>query len=202
MYPKENSIYTVETDLIDETGMRGESGLFIPEQWGMPPHIDEFGNSKVKEALIAIDEMFALWKKELRPELYQLRVSQHPRNIKEAFAYREESVFPQNLIADQEREISEGAYPFETVDISEKADGTLRIKRISKAPITDFPIKTNADDKTGAIVVWERPDKDPDFGTYYASIDPVSEGKTTTSESLCSIYVYKTPVNVTRHTGR
>ena len=200
MYPKENSIYTVETDLIDESGMRGESGLFIPEQWGMPPHIDEFGNSKVQEALIAIDEMFALWKKELRPELYQLRVSQHPRNIKEAFAYREESVFPQNLIADQEREIEEGSYPFETVDISEKADGSLRVKRISKAPITQFPVKKNEEDKTGAIVVWERPDKDPEFGTYYASIDPVSEGKTTTSDSLCSIYVYKTPVNVTRHT--
>ena len=40
--------------------------------------------------------------------------------------------------------------------------------------------------------------KDPEFGMYYASIDPVGEGKTTTSESLCSIYVYKTPVEVTR----
>jgi hypothetical protein len=29
---------------------------------------------------------------------------------------------------------------------------------------------------------------------YYASIDPVGEGKTTTSESLCSIYVMKAPV--------
>jgi hypothetical protein len=36
---------------------------------------------------------------------------------------------------------------------------------------------------------------------YYASIDPVGEGKTTTSESLCSIYVYKSPVEVTRNDG-
>jgi hypothetical protein len=36
---------------------------------------------------------------------------------------------------------------------------------------------------------------------YYASIDPVGEGKTTTSESLCSIYVYKTAVEVTRNDG-
>ena len=34
------------------------------------------------------------------------------------------------------------------------------------------------EDKTGSIIVWERPIKNPDFGTYYASIDPVSEGKT------------------------
>ena len=40
--------------------------------------------------------------------------------------------------------------------------------------------------------------KRPDFGAYYASIDPVSEGKTTTSDSLCSIYVYKNATEVTR----
>ena len=50
------------------------------------------------------------------------------------------------------------------------------------------------------MVVWERPTKNPEFGTYYASIDPVSEGKTTTSDSLCSIFVYKNPVEVTRET--
>ena len=50
------------------------------------------------------------------------------------------------------------------------------------------------------LVVWERPVKNPEFGTYYASIDPVSEGKTTTSDSLCSIFVYKNPVEVTRET--
>jgi len=36
---------------------------------------------------------------------------------------------------------------------------------------------------------------------YYASVDPVGEGKTTTSESLCSIYVYKTAVEVTKNKG-
>jgi hypothetical protein len=36
---------------------------------------------------------------------------------------------------------------------------------------------------------------------YYASIDPVSEGKTTTSDSLCSIFVYKNPVEVTKETA-
>ena len=33
---------------------------------------------------------------------------------------------------------------------------------------------------------------------YYASVDPVSEGKTTTSDSLCSIFVYKNPVEIRR----
>ena len=53
-------------------------------------------------------------------------------------------------------------------------------------------------DKSGSIVVWERPVKNPQFGAYYASIDPVSEGKTTTSDSLCSIFVMKNATEVIR----
>ena len=200
LYPKDNDIYPVETDLIDEKRTRGFSGLFIPEQWGMPPYIDEFGNSMVEEALQSLEDKFEKWKKELRPELYQLRISQHPRNIKEAFAYREDSVFPMDLIEHQKREISDNNYPYELINLNESIEGEIVIKRTTKPPITSFPIKLNAEDKTGSIVVWERPDKNVEFGTYLASIDPVSEGKTTTSESLCSIYVYKTATKVTRYT--
>lgn len=198
LYPKQNGIYAVETDLLDETGVKGESGLFIPEQWGMPPYIDKYGNSEVEEALKSLEDKFAIWKKELRPELYQLRISQHPRNIKEALAFREESIFPLNLVDDQKREIEDGSYPYELIELSEKSDGSIKINKTNKPPISVFPIKLNEEDKTGSIVVWERPDKDATFGTYIASIDPVGEGKTTTSESLCSIYVYKTATAVRR----
>jgi hypothetical protein len=72
----------------------------------------------------------------------------------------------------------------------------------NKRPISEFPISKKTEDKTGVLVVWERPVKDAEFAkTYYASIDPVSEGKTTTSESLCSIYVMKAPIQVTKVTG-
>jgi hypothetical protein len=199
LYPHESDIYAIETDLIDETGARGEAGLFIPEQWGMPPHIDEYGNSLVEDALASLEEKFARWKKELRPDLYQLRISQHPRNLKEAFAHREEAIFPTALIADQRREIKEKSYPYELVDLSEGVNGGVVVKKTNKTPIVDFPIKLNEVDKTGAIVVWERPDANAEFGQYIGSIDPVGEGKTTTSESLCSIYIYKTATTVKRH---
>ena len=199
-YPTENGIYAVDTDLLDDKGNVGKSGLFIPEQWGMPPHIDDNGNSLVEEALKSLEVKFETWKKELRPELYQLRISQHPRNIEEALMAREESIFPLNLVDDQLKKIEEKDYPYELINLDEKIDGTLSIKNTNKAPISQFPIKTNLEDKTGSIVVWERPDKNPPFGQYLASIDPVSEGKTTTSESLCSIYVYKTATEVKRYT--
>jgi hypothetical protein len=200
LHPDDNNIYAVESELMDKEGKWGRHGLFIPEQWGMPPYIDNYGNSQVEKALNSLEEKFEKWKKELRPELYQLRISQHPRNIEEAFAYREESKFPQDLVGMQKRAIEDKEYPQELVDLDEDFQGKLVVRRTTKPPISTFPIRLNEEDKTGSIVVWERPDENPKWGTYVASIDPVSEGKTTTSESLCSIYVYKTATHVKRYT--
>lgn len=198
--PRANDIYAVTTDLIDDKGTIGETGLFIPEQWGMPPHMDDFGNSQVQAALDSLTAKFAQWKKDLNPERYQIRISQHPRNIKEGFAHREASKFPLALVSQQKREIEEKAYPYELILLDEDIHGKLVVKRTTKPPISTFPIKLNEEDKTGTLVVWERPDENPSHGQYVASIDPVSEGKTTTSDSLCSIYVYKSPTQVRRYT--
>jgi hypothetical protein len=199
--PTSKDIYAVETDLIDDKGTTGLSGLFIPEQWSMPPHIDKYGNSKVEDAVKALKKQFEDWKKELAPEDYQLRISQHPRNIKEAFDHRSVSVFPTHLLAAQQQRIEDKTYGYEFIDLYEDEKGILQSKKSNKQPIKDFPIKKKTENKEGVLVVWERPIADPSFGTYYASIDPVSEGKTTTSESLCSIYVMKNSVEVTKITG-
>ena len=199
--PLSKDIYAVETNLLDDKGTEGLSGLFIPEQWSMPPYIDEYGNSLVEESLKALDEQFEKWKKELSPEDYQLRISQHPRNIKEAFDHRSVSVFPSHLVAAQERRIEEKEYAYEFLDIHTDSNGKPTVTPTNKRPIMEFPVPKKLEDKTGVLVVWERPIKDPTFGQYYASIDPVSEGKTTTSESLCSIYIMKAPVEVTKVTG-
>jgi hypothetical protein len=199
--PISKDIYAVETNLLNSKGTIGMSGLFIPEQWSMPPHIDNYGNSLVEDALKALDNQFITWKKDLSPEDYQLRISQHPRNIEEAFAHRSVSIFPPHLVAAQQRRIEEKEYAYEFLDISTDENGKPVVKQSNKQPIKEFPISKKTEDKTGCLVVWERPIKDPTFGQYYASIDPVSEGKTTTSDSLCSIYVMKAPVEVTKVTG-
>jgi hypothetical protein len=200
--PEINDIYAVETDLIDEHGTRGMAGLFIPEQWSMPPFIDDYGNSQVEEALAAIREERIKMKRELPPEQYQLRISQKPTNLKEAFAYRKESVFPVNLVTAQLKRCEDKEYPYELIDLSRGDSGELVIRESNKQPIKEFPIPKNTENKEGCIVVWERPKRDPTFGMYYASIDPVGEGKTTTSDSLCSIYIYKTTMEITRDDGQ
>jgi hypothetical protein len=199
--PEVNQIYAVDTNLIDKDGTIGTTGLFIPEQWSMPPFIDDYGNSQVEEALVALDEYFEKCKKDMTPEDYQLEVSQRPRNIEEAFAHRKASIFPPHLLGAQSRRIEDKEYAYEFLDIYSDENGKPAVKSSNKIAISEFPISKKTEDKTGTLVVWERPVKDPTFGMYYASIDPVSEGKTTTSESLCSIYVMKASVEVTKVNG-
>jgi hypothetical protein len=199
--PVSNDIFPVESNLIDDKGTIGLSGLFIPEQWSMPPYIDDYGNSKVEDALEALSEQFTQWKKELTPEQYQLRISQHPRNIKEAFATRTVSKFPQHLLSHQAERIRNKDYPYEFLDIYSGVDGKPEVKITNKLPISEFPLSKKASDKTGVLVVWERPVENPEFGMYYGSIDPVSEGRTTSSDSLCSIYIYKRKIQVKKING-
>lgn len=201
IHPEANDIYPVESNLLDAKGTFGKSGLFIPEQWSMPPCVDEFGNSKVEEALKMLDAYFIQKKKDLSPEDYQLELSQHPRNIEEAFATRTVSLFPSHLVAAQKRRIEEKEYVTEFIELSKNADGSFNVDKSNKIPVMEFPVTKATEDKTGVIVMHEKPIPGAAWGTYYASIDPVSQGKTTTSESLCSIYIYKIPVEVTKDNG-
>ncbi len=199
MNPISKDVLAVETNLVNAEGQIAECGLFIPEQWSMLPCIDEFGNSLVDKALEMILAEREEWKRNLKPEDYQLRISQKPINIEEAFAYRKVSKFPLHLVTKQIRRIEDQEYFREFVDLSRDEHGKIVAKESRKLPISEFPISPKTVDKEGVIVVYERPSKDPQFGAYYASIDPVSEGKTTTSDSLCSIFVYKTAQEVTKH---
>lgn len=201
LYPHKFGMFAITTDLIDENKTIGETGLFIPEQWSMPPYIDKYGNSLVEDALEAIYEERKQWKKDLSPEQYQLRISQKPTNIAEAFATRKESVFPPHLISHQLKRIEEGEYPVEYIDLYTDAEGKIVAKKTNKSPIKKFPIDKTMEDKSGVICVYERPIPKSPWGTYYASIDPVGEGRTTTSDSLCSIYVYKNPTEVIKDEG-
>lgn len=196
--PKSKDILAIGHSLLNKEGEYAETGLFIPEQWSMPPCIDDYGNSLVELALEMILEERKTWEKELSPEDYQLRISQKPTNIEEAFAYRKRSRFPLHLINAQIRRIQDKQIFMEYLDIDRDESGKPIFKETRKLPIMEFPVSPKTQDKEGVVVVYERPKANPEFGTYLGSIDPVSEGKTTTSESLCSIYIYKTTQEVTR----
>ncbi len=149
LFPIRHSIYPVETNLIDNKGTIGLSGLFIPEQWSMPPYIDQYGNSLVEEALEALNSKFEKWKKDLDPQTYQLRVSQHPRTIEEAFAFRNVSLFPTHLLSAQKARIDDKDYPYEFVNLAWNEKGEVVHTTSNKLPILEFPISKSTEDKTG-----------------------------------------------------
>ena len=174
--PDSKDILAVDTDLLDDKGTRGLCGLFIPEQWSMLPCIDTYGNSDVEKSLEMILLERIEWKKKLKPEDYRLRISQKPINIKEAFDYRKDARFPEHLVSQQIKRIEEKEYPMEFVDLIWEDDKIVQ-KFTRKLPIMEFPISPKTENKEGVIVIYEKPIENPKFGTYYASIDPVSEGK-------------------------
>jgi len=202
--PIQNGMYGIRNKWANNKGTVLITGLFVPEQYSMPPYIDKYGNSLVEEAVARLDEMYEQWEKDLDVNVCQIRKSQRPKTLEIAFSARGESRFPLGLVSSHKLKIEDGDYPYELLDIEEDVSGNLIVTKSNKAPVRTFPIDKRADDKTGAIEVWERPDgrdenKQPEWGTYYASIDPVKDGKTVSSDSLCSIYVYKNPIQVTRY---
>ena len=76
----------------------------------------------------------------LRPEQYQLRISQKPVNIAEAFAYRQAAIFPQNIIARQMKKIEDKEYSYEFIELERDEKGIVA-NRTKKLPISHFPVK-------------------------------------------------------------
>ena len=194
--PDSKDVLAVHTNLMDSEGQEGECGLFIPEQWSMLPCIDEYGNSEVEKALKMIFAEREDWKTKLKPSDYQLRISQKPTNIKEAFDFRDESVFPLEHVTKQIRRIEDGEIFSEVVDLERSETNEIKIKPTKRRAIDEFPLPMNTKDKRGAVVLYERPKENITFGMYYGSVDPVSSGKTTSSNSLASVVIYKTAQEV------
>lgn len=199
-----SDFFSRETSLIDGKGTKGRCGLFIPEQWSMPPYIDEYGNSLVDKALKAIEEdrknfREAIKRGEKTEEEYRLYVSQHPTNIKEAFDWRDVSAFPVHIIQKQKDKILKGEVYREFLDIERNQHGVPEFKPCNRQPLK-FPTEKTLPDKRGCIIVTERPlEKIPKFGMYYGTVDPVGTGITTSSKSLFCIQIWKAPMETIIH---
>lgn len=196
MNPDVRNIQAVDNYYMNEEGGYSRTGLFIPANWGYYPYIDKYGNSLVEEA----KESILRRRKELRSSItmdqYQIFISQFPLYLDDAFSNRHTSFFPLYLIRKQKRKIEEGEYPVEYIELDRDENGNIIDKPSKKLPISHFPINPELDNKEGVLCVYERPIKGLPFGSYIASVDPVSVGKTISSESLCAIYVYKYPISI------
>lgn len=183
--------YSVDNTNIDEEFIQTKkTGCFIPQQWGMLPFIDEYGNSKVEEALQYLLEQRKEWKKKLSSEEYSIRVSQEPICLDEVFYHKKTSIFPISLIKRQIL-INSERKAYRCVELERDQKGKVIAVNTNKKPISEYPLSPSSEFKEGAIQIFEEPDENLPFGTYIAGIDTVNIGKTTSSYSLASIYVIR-----------
>lgn len=171
--------------------------FFVPEYWSMPPFIDEEGNSLIEEAKAWCLTEREKMKKDASPEDYRMYISQHPFGLSEAFAWRKESVFPQaKILRQQERIIMDGSGGTPVI-LEYAAESNRLIHKIAnRDPIRKFPLGEK-DNKEGCIEVWEWPEENPPWLTYFAGVDPIATDKTTTSPSLFSVFIFKNLIEKT-----
>lgn len=214
-HPEDHDFLACENYIEEDLELGPKVGFFAPEWWNyvsveedddgnqfgdILKCFDNWGNSDKEKSIFEIHKNRKKAEKK-SPEKYRYYCSQRPLSIKEAFAFRKESIYPLQLVGKQKQRIENKEYPHEYLDIDKNEYGILEFKKSNKFPISEFPITKTNTDKEGCIVVWERPCENPAFGMYYASVDPIRDGKSTTSESLFSIYIYKNDVEVTKVTG-
>lgn len=211
-HPEDHDFLSCNNYIKEDIELGPKVGFFAPEWWNYVSVeededgnqfgdvlrcFDEWGNSDEAKSLIEIAKNRKKAEKK-SPEKFRYYCSQRPLSIKEAFAFRKESVFPLNLVGAQKQRIEDKKYPHEYLEIDKNENGIIEFKKTHKTPIREFPITKTNSDKEGCIEVWERPCVDPVFGMYYATVDPIKDGKSTTSLSLFSIYIYKNDVEVTK----
>jgi len=171
--------------------------FFVPEYWSMPPYIDKDGNSLIEESKEWCIKERERLKGVSAPEDYRMYVSQHPFDLNEAFAWRKESIFPQAKILKQQERINIEKMFGDSVVLDYAANSDKVSHKLSDLiPVRKFPLGEK-DDKQGCVEVWEYPEENPKWLTYFAGVDPIATDKTTTSPSLFSIYIFKNLVERT-----
>lgn len=206
-YPIENNflpcVNNIEEDIIE---FGDYVGFFAPEWWNyvsvdeddgdIIKCYDEYGNTNKEQALSEITR-HRKKAEQKKSSSYRYYCSQRPLSIKEAFAFRRDAYFPQEILMDQLHRLELDKPKIVTVDLFEKQDGTIGFTTETKnPPIVNFPLK-DGDNPKGCVYIKEFPDAKSNALTYFAGVDPVATDRTTTSESLFSIYIFKNLTEVT-----
>jgi hypothetical protein len=167
------------------------TGMFVPYYYSYGDCIDLWGNSDIERAKIEFEKE-AEEKKQKSFMDYALFKAQYPSTPEDAFSIQEENIFPIEKIQPHYERILK-TYRETVVTLKEDPSQPTGVSHEfgSKSPVVkDWPIKADTD-RRGALVVDEFPAQDPPFGLYYVTVDPIRPVKTSTSESLQSVHVYK-----------
>lgn len=184
--------------------------IFISEAYNMPgkddvtglPFMDKNGNSNVELALAWIEREQAKIKASNKDiELKQIAISQKCTSPQQAFDERKNAFFPTGIIKNQQNRIAlrkeNGSLNPKRGLLEAEIDGSITLHTGNLPREHGFPIEPQWQDKRGVVTIYEPPDKNSDWLTYFAGVDTIEAEITSTSESVFTIYIFKTVIEVT-----
>lgn len=207
--PTSNGFLAITSTWVTKDRVPTKIGLYIPEHWGMPGFIDEYGNSKIEEAFQYVTKYHKSLKDDpkVSSEDYQRELSQHPIFMDAAFKHGKISYFPVDLLENQQERIDhkerESKWEFKPQKglLYEDITGVVKLGTTSVPEEHQYPIKPEWPDKRGVVTIYEPPDEHIEQFTYFAGVDTIEADHTTTSESVFSIDIFKTVIEVSYQEG-
>lgn len=208
--PDDYNFYPVPNVWDEKSGIK-ECCIFISEAYNMigvddetgRPFMDHNGNSDVKLAMRWIARQAEKTKNSTkRSELKQLALSQKCTSPEQAFAQRALGEFPIELLRKQQERIQikekENKWEFKPQKglLYENAEGRVALEKTTSRE-HEYPIKPDWEDKRGVCTMYEPPDENAEFYTYFACVDAIEVDQTDTSLSVASLDIFKTSIEVT-----
>jgi hypothetical protein len=183
-------------EFVDEfEGYQNKIGLFIPAFLTLNQFKDEFGNTNYVAALSYLQRVRAKLKKNVKTKVaYENETVQRPIIHSEVFLLANNSILPtidlkehmDQLLAIQDNPSIKGQAGWMVLD----SEGEPTFKLMPGRIPADYPVNPK-DDNTGAVVVWEYPDENAEYGWYVAGNDPYDFDDAPSSASLGSLILIK-----------
>lgn len=211
-YSPEDYNFLGVKNIWDKNPEREKCCIFISEAYNMDgvdditgqPFMDKNGNSNVALAMDWIGRIEEKIKNSSkRADLKQLQLSQKCTSPEQAFAQRKLSEFPVELLKKQQERIKikeeTNSWEFKPQKglFHEDLEGRIILSNLKLPEEHRYPINPEWEDKRGVWTLYELPDPDAEFFTYFACVDAIEVDQTETSSSIASVDIFKTAVEVT-----
>jgi len=195
-------------------GYQTKIGFFVPAWMTLNQFKDELGNTNWRAALHYLEVYREKLKKNTKTkQRYDDEVTQRPIVHSEVFLLTNSNILPvSDLKEHMDVMLSMGDDPnikgrAGWMHLTPEGNAVFKLDN-SKFP-TAYPVKAT-DDNTGAVVIWENPEDDAEYGWYVGGVDPYDFDEAPNSVSLGSIFIVRrgTPLNggfdriVAEYTGR
>ena len=196
-------------------GYQTPIGFFVPARMTLNQFNDELGNTNWRAALKYIHKTRERLKRNVKKkQAYEDEIVQRPIVHSEVFLLTNNSILPVVDLKDhKDNLLAMGNNPSITglngwMHLDEEHKPYFKLDPDNYKPAS-YPVKSG-DDNHGAVVIWEQPDDNAEYGWYVAGNDPYDFDIAPNSVSLGSVIVMKraTPLNggydrvVAEYTGR